>query len=210
MSHSTRVLRRKPLSVLVQCSLPLMLAASTAHAVTCTVTSSSDDPTTAASAVTASTTNGTLRDCILAVNLATGSTGAATNGNVIDTTGVQGATITLGDSLPMIFNNVTIGGSGPAVTIDGGGAHRIFFVSGLPDSSVTPEPNPDGALPITVGLSNLNLQNGAAQGGAGGGGGLGAGGALFVNSAATVNLSQVTFSGNSATGGKGGAAANYG
>jgi len=201
MSRSMRAFRRKPLSVLVQIALPAMFAAPMAHAITCNVNSTSDDPSTASATVTAATTTGTLRDCILAVNLAAGSSGAPNGPHTIATSGVQGATITLADSLPLIFNNVAIGGGAP-VTIAGGG-HRIFLVSGLPDSTVVPEPDRDGAQAITVSLNSLILQNGGAQGGNGGAGGMGAGGALFVNKNATVNLNQVSFSGNSATGGNG-------
>src|SRR5678816_350205 len=107
----------------------------------------------------------------------------------------------------MIFNNTTIDASAltQPVVIDGGGAHRIFFVSGLPDSTqdynATGLPDPDGALPIDVTFKNLALRNGKAKGGDGGGGGLGAGGALFVNKNANVVLRDVSFEGNAALGG---------
>ena len=221
MSHSTRSLRRKPLSVFVQIALPTMLAMSLGHAATCIVNSNSDDPADASAKVTAvppgawSGPNAsivTLRDCIVAANLMTATStpvGAPSNpGMSIVMDAIAGDTITLADSLPMLFNNTSIGslGSGAAVTIDGGGAHRIFFVSGLPDSSTTPLPDPDGAQPIAVLLTHLKLQNGKAQGGGGAGGGMGAGGALFVNKNASVQVDQVDFYNNNATGGSGVAA----
>lgn len=178
-----------------------------AQAATCTVNSNVDDPSTASATVTAGTTSGTLRDCILAANLLTGATGAPTGNMAIDLTAIAGQTITLGNSLPLIFNNASIGGTGAAVVIDGGNTYRIFFVSGLPDSTqnfnATGLPNPDGAQAITVGLSNLTLQNGKARGGdsSQAGGGMGAGGALFVNQSATVTLNNVSFANNAAQGG---------
>ncbi|MCZ7649132.1 MAG: DUF11 domain-containing protein [Planctomycetota bacterium] len=79
------------------------------------------------------------------------------------------------------------------LTVDGGGAQRIFFV----DSG-------------TVVIQSMTLANGYAQGGDGGagagagGGGLGAGGAVFVNSGADVTLLNVRLDSNSAQGGDGG------
>ena len=204
---ASRSFRRKPLAVFVQLALPTMFAVSLGHAANCTVNVNTDDPATASATVDANTTSGTLRDCILAANLMTGATGAPNGTMAIDTSAIASQTITLGNSLPLIFNNATIGGTGAAVVIDGANTYRIFFVSGLPDSTqnfnATGLPNPDGAQAITVGLTNLILQNGKARGGDSGqaGGGMGAGGALFLNQLATVNLSNVNFAGNSAQGG---------
>lgn len=118
-------------------------------------------------------------------------------------------TITLGDdislsqSLPMIASNITFVGAN--FVIDAGSAYRVFLVASG-----------------TVSLANLTIANAVATGGTGGagtltdlaaatgapsgGGGLGAGAALFVNTGATVTVSNVTFSGASATGGSGGSA----
>jgi len=213
---TTRALRRNVLTSLVRASLTSTLVASSAHAASvCTVLDNTDDPASASAAVTALTTSGTLRDCILASNLLTGAIGAPTGSMAITFdpatfTGGAANTIALGDSLPMIFNNTTIDASAltKPVIIDGGGAHRIFFVSGLPDSTqnynATDLPNPDGAQAISVSFKNLQLRNGKAKGGdGGGGGGLGAGGALFVNQNATVVLSDVGLYSNSAVGGSG-------
>jgi hypothetical protein len=207
MSVPTLALRRNPLSVLVHAALSSLCVVSLAQAANCTVNTNTDDPATASATVTGATTSGTLRDCILAANLLTGATGAPTGNMAIDTSSIAGQTITLGNSLPLIFNNTTIGGTGAAVVIDGGSTYRIFFTSGLPDSTQnfagTGLPNPDGAQAINVGLSNLTLQNGIARGGDSGqaGGGMGAGGALFVNQLATVTLTNVSFAGNAAQGG---------
>src|SRR5258708_28994336 len=89
------------------------------------------------------------------------------------------------------------------IAIDGGGANRGFFVSGLATTG-------SGAPPaITVSISNIAIQNVNAQGGAGGsgggGGGLGAGGGLFVNQKANVTIANVSFSHAAATGGTAGA-----
>jgi hypothetical protein len=148
----------------------------------------------------------TLRDCIVAANLLTGSTGAPTTpGMTIDLSAIGGQTITLLDNLPLLFNNMAVsaGVGGTPVTIDGGGAHRIFFVSGLPSIPGVGLPSPDDAQPISVSLITLTLQNGKASGGTAfdGGGGMGAGGALFINKAATTYTYNVNFSGNAAVGG---------
>jgi hypothetical protein len=95
-------------------------------------------------------------------------------------------------------STITVNGNGN--TINGGGLFRPFFV-----------------LNGTVNINNLTVSNAAAIGGSGGlqtdivttggggGGGLGAGGGLFVNSTATVALSNVSFINNQAKGGNGGA-----
>ena len=152
----------------------------------------------ASATVTASTISGTLRDCILAANLTTGSTGKPTLPGMTITFDpiMSGATISLNNDLPLLFNNTKVDASAltSPVNIDGGGAHRIFFVSGLPSTTaglVNGKPDPDGAQAISVTLRNLDLQNGLAQGGGSsgyGGNGMGAGGALFINKSANVTL----------------------
>ena len=95
-------------------------------------------------------------------------------------------------TLPVInsTSNVTINGQG--FTLDGGSVQRGFFVY-------------QGA----VAINNLTIQNAVAQGGTGGGGsapgggGGGLGGALFVASGASLSVSNVTLTGNSALGGAG-------
>jgi hypothetical protein len=123
--------------------------------------------------------------------------------NVIDLTGVSG-TITLEAMLPPIFTTGTgsllIEGPGASnLTISGGGAVRDFFISSG-----------------TVGIANLTIANGLAQGGAGGsgqsgsgGGGAGLGGGVLVDgttATTTVTLTNVTFSNDKAVGGAGGSA----
>ncbi|MEI9806048.1 MAG: hypothetical protein WDN48_18790 [Pseudolabrys sp.] len=105
--------------------------------------------------------------------------------------------INLSSALPALVDvsGVTIDGSNQgsgAVTINGGGQNRIFFVY-QGDTSI----------------SDLTLANGRAQGGAGGtgnkggGGGMGAGGAIFVNGG-TTSITNVLFTDNQAAGGSGG------
>ena len=102
--------------------------------------------------------------------------------------------IVLGTTLlPPVGSNITIDGNNKS--IDAQNNNRIFFLN----SSAT--------------IENVTLKNGLAKGGdggnatAGGGGGLGAGGAIFVN-AGTATISNVTFSGNNASGGNGGTSGN--
>ncbi|HZP65027.1 MAG TPA: choice-of-anchor Q domain-containing protein, partial [Rudaea sp.] len=201
-------------------------------AAVCTVDSTADDPAEAAAKVTsvdalnwsgAHSTIYTLRDCILAADLMTAASGQPTDAAGRPTAQAQsvpaltirfaaalsGATIVLAGELPLIFNNVSIDASAlpNPVHIDGGRAHRIFFVSGLPTLDplqyVNGVPNPDGAQPILVSFAHLALQNGLARGGCSGtgGGGMGAGGALFVNHFATVQATDVLFASNTAQGG---------
>ena len=106
-------------------------------------------------------------------------------------------TIGLTSPLPNINANMTINGDGNSIS--GSGAYRIFFVNSG-----------------TVGISNLLLQGGVAQGGnggsgtGGGGGGMGAGGAIFIRgndggrTAPTVTLSNLNLINNKAVGGTGG------
>src|SRR5450432_558162 len=211
MNHPLRALSRNLLSALVQASVVSIFAVSLAHAAVtnCTVNTNVDDPSTASGTVTTLTASGTLRDCVLAANLLTGSIGRPTAAGMTITfdAALSGATIDLANDLPLLFNNTRIDASALSspVIIDGGNVHRIFFVSGLPPIPVSGIPDPDGAQPIAVTLTNLTLQHALAQGGdaAAGGGGMGAGAALFVNKSAAVTINGVSFVGNTAQGGGG-------
>ncbi len=116
-----------------------------------------------------------LRDALTA-------TSGAQNGDSV----VFDADITLSRDLPAVQNSITINGNGHF--LDGAGAHRGLFV-----------------YAGTVAIQNLAIRNAVAQGGAGagGGGGAGLGGALFVNTGASVTISNVSFNGNTAKGGSG-------
>jgi len=81
-------------------------------------------------------------------------------------------------------SSLTINGNGH--TLDGGGAQRGLFV-----------------YAGTVAVDELSINDMLAQGGSGGGGGAGLGGGLFVATGATVTLSGVNFSHDSAAGGAG-------
>jgi hypothetical protein len=188
---------------------------------TCAVNSASDDTQDATAKVVTVDSAGwaganqsvvTLRDCIVAANLMTGTFGEPTSpGMNIDLHAIAGQTITLADALPLIFNNLSIdAGNAALVTISGNDAHRIFFVSGLPalaNGNVAPmallTTDRDGARPISVSMQGLIVVHGLAQGGSSndGGGGMGAGGGLFVNKNASVSLTDVLFSSNRALGG---------
>lgn len=205
MIRSNSLLHSNRLSWAVQACLPALLFATLSQAATCTVDSNADNPDTASNKVNGATVSGSLRDCILAANLLTGSTGTPSGTMTIDLSGIAGQTITLGSALPLIFNNTVVdAGDGAEVTVDGGDAYRIFFVSGLPSIPASGKPDPDGAQPVAVSLRNLRLQHGLAQGGEAckhAGGGMGAGGALFVNHFANVTLDGVSFDANAAIGG---------
>lgn len=117
-----------------------------------------------------------------AINLAAANPGA----DVIDISFVNG-TITLGSSLPTIFDNMSFVGdsSNGADIIDGNGV-QIFRI-----------------VDANVSFSDLTIRQGFAQGGAGvngGGGGLGAGGAVFIDSA-NVLFENVLLEDNFAFGG---------
>ncbi|MBN8943521.1 MAG: autotransporter domain-containing protein [Rhizobiales bacterium] len=105
--------------------------------------------------------------------------------------------------------NVTVNITGNNQAIDGASTYQGIVVN--------------GANGLNVNISNLAITNTAARGGSGqngqngyyssglsygsgggGGGGLGAGGGLLVGSGANVTITSVTFTGNTATGGKGG------
>ena len=107
-------------------------------------------------------------------------------------TGGAASVITLASALPEISANVTIdGASATGVTINGNHGYQGLFVY-------------SGAVTI----EDLTIENAKALGatgatGAGGAGGLGGG--LFVGATAHVAITNVSFSGDSATGGAGGA-----
>src|SRR5262245_56319397 len=117
--------------------------------------------------------------------------------NVIDLTGVSG-TIALTAMLPPIFTTgsgslIILGPGAANLTVSGGGTVRPFFI-----------------VQGTVGIANLTIANGLAQGGNGvdgGGGGAGLGGGLLIDGtpgATSVTLTNVIFTGNQAVGGNGG------
>lgn len=134
----------------------------------------------------------TLRWAIEQVNSAGG--GAHT----IDISLAANSFINLASDLPTIDNSAAVieidGANAANCTISGGGVCRVFFVAAG-----------------NVGIYNVTIIQGAANGGdggdasTGGGGGLGAGGAIFVNDGAHVRLQNVAFDQNAATGGDGGA-----
>ncbi|HKI86875.1 MAG TPA: Ig-like domain-containing protein, partial [Thermoanaerobaculia bacterium] len=164
--------------------------------VTLTVNSNGDQsaasPAACTGIVSASTV--TLRSAIEAAE--------ACGGGTIAFSGVTG-TITLGSELPKITQPLTITGPGAAtLTVSGNNAVRILRI--------------DAGASI-VSISGLTLANGVAAGQpgsdgqgnlGGGGGGAGAmGGAIYVASG-NVDISNVAFSNNLATGGTGGDAPN--
>ncbi|MEQ1595667.1 MAG: hypothetical protein ABL985_11270, partial [Casimicrobium sp.] len=89
------------------------------------------------------------------------------------------------------YSVISLQGNG--ATVDGVGLHRALFVH-------------DGQ----VSVRDLTIVNTRAAGGTGGGGGAGLGAALLVGRAASVKLDNVTFTGNVAVGGRGGAARGEG
>jgi autotransporter-associated beta strand protein len=123
---------------------------------------------------------GSLRQAILDANAAGGGTINVNTGGIV----------TLTIPLPIISAATTLNGNN--LIVSGNNQNRVFFVDAPAGAAVT--------------FNNLAIINGRATGGAGGngaGGGLGAGGGIFVSSGA-LTLSNVTFSGNAAVGGKGG------
>ncbi|HSW86107.1 MAG TPA: hypothetical protein VLG49_01250, partial [Rhabdochlamydiaceae bacterium] len=110
--------------------------------------------------------------------------------------------ITLTSQLPIVRLPVTIAGNiqtngSPAVAISGAGAFEGFYIVAGP----------------TVSISNINITNALAKGGAGGdcanggggGGGVGAGGGIYVDQTATgVTIQNVVLNSNTAHGGSGG------
>jgi hypothetical protein len=164
---------------------------------------------------TGSGTTGTLRYCIEQANVS----GSA---STITFSVSGGGTISLSSMLPIIVNpnGISIDGANGglgAIVIDGGSSSlstgdRIFFigVKGGEGTGLT------GTDSTTWSIMNLTLQNGNARGGkggnggldsgngySGGGGGAGLGGAIFLN-AGSLSVSNLTLSGNRATGGDGG------
>ena len=115
---------------------------------------------------------------------------------VIDLAPTFGDTITLSSDLPLLnAGDATVTIDGGGATIDGLGEFRGLFVQ---SGNVT--------------LDDLTIADAVAAGGAGGsgigggGGGAGLGGGLFVGAGATVDLSDVSFTDDSALGGAGGVA----
>ena len=93
-----------------------------------------------------------------------------------------------------IASSITIQGAGAGSTfVDGGGVDRIFDVA------------PNGGPAISVGFSGLTLQNGKGLST-----NFGAGGGMFINSNATVSISNSTLANNQSTTTVGGAIANRG
>src|SRR4051794_35377809 len=91
--------------------MPGFLFLSIAHATTCTVNSNLDDPNDASAKVIAvppgvwsgaSASVVTLRDCVIAANLMTGSSGAPNGPMSIDASAIAGQTISLQDNLPLL------------------------------------------------------------------------------------------------------------
>src|SRR5262245_36515690 len=113
---------------------------------------------------------------------------AAGNGDTITFT----ADITLAADLPTPQASITFVGNGR--TLSGNNQFRGLFIGAFTGSSQT-------AVNITV--QDLTITNARAQGGTGGGGGAGLGGAIFVASNATLTVSNVTLTGNSAVAGAG-------
>ena len=136
---------------------------------------------------------GSLRQAIISSNSAGGSN------NIIINSGVGTITLTSGD-LPIIQNNATIVGNNN--TLSGGGTFRGLFVGAFSGST---------QVPVTVAVQDLTIANTRALGGTGGqrgGGGTGLGGAIFVANQATLTVSNVNLTGNSAVGGNGGIASS--
>jgi hypothetical protein len=116
----------------------------------------------------------------------------AVNGDTITFT----ADITLLADLPAAQKNVTIIGSNR--TLSGNNQFRGLFIGAFSGSIQTA---------VTVAIQDLTIANALAKGGSavnGGGGGAGLGGAIFVASLATVTVSNVNLTNNSAVGGSSG------
>ncbi|MBM3649548.1 MAG: autotransporter domain-containing protein, partial [Alphaproteobacteria bacterium] len=107
---------------------------------------------------------------------------------------VFNAGITLTQDLPAVQTNVTIVGNNN--TLSGNNQFRGLFIGAFTGSTQT-------AVAVTV--QDLTIANARAAGGSGGsGGGAGLGGALFVADQATVTVSNLSLTGNSAVGGNSG------
>jgi CSLREA domain-containing protein len=94
-------------------------------------------------------------------------------------------TITLGSTLPAITDDVTIDGDGQSITVSGNNTVRVMVVN----------------TGKTLTLHNLAIANGLSPGAAAGG---------IFNDGGTVNVTNSTFSGNSASGDGGGILNNGG
>jgi hypothetical protein len=146
-------------------------------------------PLAAAQVEGTATSEGELVSAILAANAAP--MGAANVITLLDD-------ITLSQSLPMIGNNLTLVGNGFVIDADNTG--RVFFVQ----AGVVTISDVTIANALAVGGSGGTgtiMNQPQAAGSPGGGGGLGAGAALFVNTGASVTVSNVTITGAQATGG---------
>jgi fibronectin-binding autotransporter adhesin len=164
------------------------LRASARHAAFLLLVAVTPLPASAQIEATAST-EGELVSAILAANAAP--PGSA---NVITLTD----DISLTQSLPMISNNLAFAGGG--FVIDADNAGRVFFVqAGV--VSITDLTIANAVAAGGAGGTGTIMNQPQAAGSPGGGGGLGAGAALFVNTGASVTVSNVTITGAQATGG---------
>jgi hypothetical protein len=115
--------------------------------------------------------------------------------------GAGPVTIKLMSDLPPITHNVCIvGPSTGALTVDGGGLHRPFFVDH--HAILTAQGYPDTVAGRLI-LDNFIVANGLGKGGdglGGGGGAAGMGGAMFINDGAVI-LRRMAFRDNKAVGG---------
>ncbi len=148
--------------------------------------------------------NCSLRDAIQAANTDT-AVGGCTAGSGADTITLPSGTfqITLNPGSDEnanaagdfdIASSLTSQGAGAGSTIvDGRGLDRVFDVA------------PNGGPAITVGFSGLTVQNGKGLST-----NFGAGGGMFINSNATVSISNSTLANNQSTTTVGGAIANRG
>src|SRR3954465_8272000 len=97
-------------------SVLLILCAATAFANTYTVINATDNGV------------GSLRQAIIDANASGAPAGHVSGSNTIVFSVALGtATITLQNSLPLLFHNLTIDGSGTNITIDGQNLYRGFF-----------------------------------------------------------------------------------
>jgi hypothetical protein len=135
--------------------------------------------------------NCTLNDAIVAANtdaIVAGSSCVAGSGD--DSIQIPGNASLTGE-LPAVISNIAFVGTGPSgPSVTGDSAHRLFFVGGANSAP-------------TVSFTNLVLNGGMAHGGNGSGGsgaGAGLGGAMFIYDG-NVNVFNVGFGSNSASGG---------
>ena len=128
---------------------------------------------------------------MITFSLAAGSTIRLTAGDVSSNTSFGATAYVVSASA-----RITIDGSAvPGLSIDGGGAVRLFAVTS--SASLTLED-----LTVTGGLAKGGAGGNAGSGG-GGGGGAGLGGAVY-NDGGTFTADGVTFTNNTAQGGNGG------